>query len=362
MEVAMPNDSGSSMQEVADRAGVSVSTVSRALRNSELVSVATRERVLAAAEELSFAISRAASSLASGRLGRIAVLVSGHLSAWFNGSVLDGIYAGLREQGLELLIYRITDRSDRDQFFATLPARRNADALIVASFALTPAEHERLLGLSMPVVYVNQRVDGAPSVSIDDIAGARRGARHLLNLGHRRIAFARIDNTTGFFYSAARRIEGFHAELDAAGIPGTDQLILAARSQSDGEQVVGQLLEQSHLPTAVMVESDELAMSVLAALSRMGLQVPTDVSVLGFDDHEMAATFGLSTIAQPVNVLGRRAAAMAVALAAAVPPAPDAVEEVAVPTELLLRRSTARPRATRHLSPSQQDSPVNMKE
>jgi DNA-binding LacI/PurR family transcriptional regulator len=345
----------SSMVDVARLAGVSVTTVSRALRQSHLVSAETTARVLAAAEELSFAVSRTASSLATGRSGRIGVLVAGHLGAWFNGSILDGIYAYLRDHGLELLIYRINDASERERFFATLPARRNADALIVASFALTAEEQQRLQNLSMPLVYLNQTVPGAPSVSIDDVAGARMGARHLLNLGHRRIAYVQADNRAGFFYSAADRVNGFRAELDAAGVPAQEQPTLLAATATDGEQVVAQYLDQPVLPTALMVESDELALSVMAACWRMGLRTPEDVSVLGFDDHAMAGTFGLSTIAQPVDVLGREAAAMAVSLVTARQPAvheppgqtvdsPDVAPRITVPTRLVLRDSTARPR------------------
>jgi DNA-binding LacI/PurR family transcriptional regulator len=313
--------------------------------------------VLAAAEELSFAVSRSASSLATGRSGRIGVLVSGHLGSWFNGSILDGIYATLSADGLETSIYRINDATERERFFATLPARRNVDALIVASFALTAAEQERLEDLSMPLVYLNQTVPGAASVSIDDIAGVRTGVRHLLHLGHRRVAFVRREDRTGFVYSAAQRIEGYRAEMAAAGLPAAHQVVLTARSSTDGEEVVAQHLSHETLPTALMVESDELALSVMAACWRVGLRTPEDVSVLGFDDHALAVTFGLSTIAQPVEVLAQEAAGLAGTLAAGplpdsvpAPPAPATAAQpaagppvVTVPTRLVLRTSTARP-------------------
>ena len=181
------------------------------------------------------------------------------------------------------------------------------------------------------------------------------GARHLLNLGHQRIAYVRTVGQTGFFYSAAQREQGFRAELEAAGLPERGQIILSAPSTTDGEQVVAQHLSQPLLPTALMVESDELALSVMAACWRMGLRTPEDVSVLGFDDHAMAGTFGLSTIAQPVGLLGRQAAAMAMGLVTAAvrseegdrgggPEDPGAGPSVVtVPTRLVLRDSTARP-------------------
>ena len=304
------------MADVAERAGVSVATVSRALRGSDLVSGTTAARVRAAAAELGFAVSRSASGLATGRLGRIAVLVGGGLHSWFNGSILDAIFGRLRQADQELLIFRILDQTERAEFFTTLPARRNADAIIVASFALTPGERARLRALSMPVVFLNQRTRGAASVSIDDAAGVRAGVRYLANLGHRRIGFARAENRTGFRYSAVERVDGFRGEQAAAGVPDADRPIFTAGHQRDGDGLLGQLLAVEVMPTALLVDTDELAMSLLGAMSGVGLRAPEDLSVLGFDDHELAAPLGLSTIAQPVPTLGERAAEMAVDLAA----------------------------------------------
>ncbi len=226
------------MADVAERAGVSTSTVSRALRGSALVSPETTARVRRAAAELAFAISRTASSLATGRLGRIAVLVGGSLGSWFNGAILDAIYATLHDADHELVIFRIRSQSERDEFFATLPARRSADAIIVASFALTGSERARLRDLSMPVVYLNQRVRGAPSVAIDDAGGVRVGVRQLRNLGHRRIAFAQAENRIGFDYSAAERVLGYRAEQSDAAVASSDQQIVSTPSVEVGDMVV----------------------------------------------------------------------------------------------------------------------------
>lgn len=336
----MSEPSHASMADVAERAGVSMSTVSRALRGSSLVSPDTTARVRAAADELAFAISRTASSLATGRLGRIAVLVGGSLGSWFNGSILDAIYATLNDADTELLIFRIQSRAERDAFFTQLPARRNADAIIVASFALTAAERQRLRELSMPVVFLNQRVRGSASVSIDDASGVRVGTRQLINLGHARIAFARAENRMGFSYSAAERVDGFRAEMGAAGVAPGDQQIITTADVQDGEGVVSQVLAATDPPTALVVDSDELAMSVLAAMAQVGLRAPEDLSVLGFDDHAMSAHFGLSTVAQPVTQLGSQAAAMALALAAG-ETLPR--KTIVMDTRLVLRRTTGRP-------------------
>jgi LacI family transcriptional regulator, repressor for deo operon, udp, cdd, tsx, nupC, and nupG len=332
--------SPSSMADVAARAGVSVSTVSRSLRGSDLVSAATADRVRQAAEELDFAVSRAASSLASGRLNRVAVLLSGSLSAWFNGSLLEATYAALHDRGQELLIYRTRSPDERDAFFATLPARRNADAMIVASMELTAAQRQRLQNLGMPLVFVNQRHAGATSVAIDDAAGAEVATQHLINLGHRRVAFVGYVHDPAARHSSARRQTGYRTAMAAARIPAREQRAVLIDRSGDAEEAVSQLLGASRPPTAVLVESDDLAMRVLAALWRIGLRTPADLSVVGFDGHAMAETFGLTTIAQPVAELGRQAAELALTLAAKEAPRR---RTVTLPTNLVLRSTTGRP-------------------
>ena len=330
----------SSMADVADRAGVSVSTVSRALRCSPLVSAATLERVRRAAEELDFAVSRAASSLASGRLNRVAVLLSGSLGSWFNGCLLDATYAALHDRGQELLIYRTLSRDERDAFFATLPARRNADALIVGSLELTAGQRQRLQQLGMPLVFVNQRHNRAASVAVDDAAGAEVATQHLINLGHRRIAYVGHTYEPSARPSSARRLTGYRTAMTAARIPARDQREILTARTSDGDEVVSRLLGAPRPPTALLVEADDLAMRVLAALWRVGLRTPQDLSVVGFDGHAMAETLGLTTMAQPVAELGRQAAELALALAAGEAPRR---RTITLPTSLVLRATTARP-------------------
>jgi LacI family repressor for deo operon, udp, cdd, tsx, nupC, and nupG len=331
-------DSHASMADVARRAGVSVATVSRALHGSPLVSAETAARVVAAADELSFAISRVASGLASGRLGRIGLLLGGSLQSWFNGTVIDAVYDRLTPADVELTIFRIQDQAERDRFFTRLPARRNVDALIVASFALTPEERSRLQSLGVPLVYHNQRVDGVPSVAIDDVEGARDGVRGLLALGHRRIAFVRsVSRRPGFRYSADRRIEGFRSAMAEAGVAEEDQLVIAARDLDAGDDVLRTALTDADPPTALAVDSDELAIGILAALVRAGLRAPDDLSLLGFDDHALAGRLGLSTVAQPVVRTATEAATLALALAAGETPSR---RTILVPTRLVLRSTT----------------------
>ncbi|HEU5484721.1 MAG TPA: LacI family DNA-binding transcriptional regulator [Microlunatus sp.] len=341
------------MGDVAALAGVSTSTVSRALRDSPLISSSTRERVRQAAAQLDFALSRAASALASGRLGRVGVLVGGPLSTWFNASVLESAYATLRDAGSELVIYRLRDAADRVDFFATLPARRNVDALVVASFTLRPDEYDRLAELSVPVVYLNQAVPGQPSVFIDDATAAATGTRHLINLGHRQIGYLTTRNLEHFTFSATSRFLGVRQAVDRHNASRPDDLIpepvrfvvdAIGGGAEVGRLAVAQLLSGDRLPSAVVTETDEIAISLIPALQRSGIQVPVDVSVLGFDDSALAEVVDLTTIAQPVTELARRAAGAALTLSSE--PA-EALQELhqTLPTHLVLRGTTAAPRA-----------------
>lgn len=330
------------MADVADRAGVSVSTVSRTLRGLSTVSDATRARVEAAARELSFAITRSASSLVTGRTGRVAVLLP-DLESWFLGAALSGMAPALRDAGLELLLYSVTDVHERADFFDRLPARRNADALLVVSFALSPAERARLDDLGMPLVFVSQHAQGRPSVYVDDEDAALRGTRHLLNLGHRRIAFLQTADETGFAWSSRNRLAGHLRALTEAGLEHDDSLVLSVSDWkgSGMAAAVGRLLSLHDPPTALFAETDDLAFRLLAALREANISVPGRVSVMGFDDHVMAGVMGLTTLAQPAVELGRTAVRLARSVIDNADD--DHHRHIVLPTELVPRGSTAPP-------------------
>ncbi|MEU9499870.1 LacI family DNA-binding transcriptional regulator [Streptomyces sp. NPDC048196] len=336
--------SEATMADVAHRAGVSVSTVSRTLRGLPTVSETTRARVEAAARELSFAITRSASSLVTGRTGRVAVLMP-HLESWFLSATLSGMAPALRDAGLDLLVYSVTDVQERADFFDRLPARRNADALLVVSFALSPAERARLDDLGMPLVFVSQHAPGRPSVYVDDEEAALRGTRHLLNLGHRRIAFLQTADRTGFAWSSKNRLAGHLRALAEAGIEHDDDLVMSVSDWkgSGMAAAVGRLLSLQVPPTALFAETDDLAFRLLAALREANIPVPGRVSVMGFDDHVMSALMGLTTLAQSAAELGRTAVRLTRSVIDDTDG--DAPRHIVLPTELVPRRTTAPPPA-----------------
>lgn len=340
-----------SLEDVARAAGVSTTTASRALRDSPKVRERTRERVRAAAEELGFVASRAAASLATGRSGRIAVLSGDPLREWFSGAVLDGLYETLRDAGYDLLVYRVRDEAERKDFFARLPATRNADALVVASFTLTPEERDRLRLMDMPLVYLNQRADGEASVSVDDRAAARAAARHLLELGHTNIAYVRAHVPPGFSWSSTDRYDAFGSEMAAAGPGARETFIVEKPGDGFGDRVLSRLLAAQPRPSAVLVEEDGLAIQIMAAIWRLGLRVPDDLSVMGFDDHALAGSFGLTTMRQDAEELARRAASAAIALAEN---RDGPRRAVSVPASLVIRASTRRRSTTDGVSSMQE--------
>ncbi|MFF6877343.1 substrate-binding domain-containing protein [Streptomyces sp. NPDC012474] len=294
-------------------------------------------------------------SLVTGRTRNVAVLVP-TLGSWFMGTALSGLARVLRAAGMELTVYVIPGLAERTAFFEHLPARRNADALLVFSFDLTAGETARLDDLAMPVVHVSQHVDGRPSVYVDDVAGALHGTRHLLNLGHRRIAYVRTVGARGFSFSSQERLVGYRQALAEAGLPLDDDLVVAtpAGDKRGAAEAVGRLLGLREPPTAVFAEQDEVAVAVIWTLRATRIEVPGQMSVVGFDDQPVAQWFDLTTVAQSPALIGRRAGELALSLID--DPGGGRERHLVLPTHVIPRTTTAPPPAPRagpepHLPP-----------
>ncbi len=344
------------IEDVAARAGVSTATVSRALRGLPNVSVATRKRVLAAARELDYVASANASSLASGRTSTVGV-VSPYVSRWFFGNVISGAETVLRDAGFDLLLYTVDSPTRRSRFFAELPIRRRVDAVMVVTIPLTDAEVTSLAGLGIPVATVGCAAPGFSSVRIDDVAGAMSAVNHLLALGHRRIAMiAGGESEPAHFTTPDDRRTGYSTALEAAGVAMEDGWDVDGGYTVDGgERAMARLLACSKLPTAVFAQSDEMAIGALRAIRKSGLRCPEDISMVGFDDHEMAALFDLTTVAQPVPEQGAFAARQLVAaLRSGGPPT-----SMQVPTHLVVRGTTRPPK---HQGPAAARRPMPVNE
>ncbi len=327
------------MSDVAARAGVGMATVSRALNGTPGVSEATRDRIRAIAHEIGYVVSPEASRLARGATGRIGVVVS-HLSRWFFAEMLDAIETTLRQAGHEILLYQVPDPASRHRFFEELPARRKVDAVIVVGLPVDLREQQQLESMGVHIVATGGQTASFPYVRIDDEEASRLAVDHLVNLGHTRIGMIEATSLdTPDWPLKLGRSEGYHASLRAAGIdPAPELVVTVPWGGENGADAMTRLLSLRTPPTAVFAHSDEIALGAIRTLRRLDLDVPADMSIIGIDDHPLAALSDLTTIAQSVPEQGRLAAQMTLELLAG----RESVESVTVPVHLELRRSTRR--------------------
>jgi LacI family repressor for deo operon, udp, cdd, tsx, nupC, and nupG len=332
------------IKDVARELEMSTATVSRALRGLPGVSEATRERVEQTALRLGYVPSPSAAGLASGQTRTVAVIVP-FVTRWFFASVVQGAEEVLREHGYDLLLYNLAgSAAARHRVFETGVLAKRVDAVLVLSLQPSAVELNRLAALDRPVTFVGADVPGAATVRIDDERAARTAMRHLVALGHRRIAYVGGPGVLDFT-APNQRVAGYRASLAEAGLPHDPTLeVDGAFTLAGGTEAGHRLLDRADRPTAVFAASDEMAIGVLRAARELGLGVPQDVSVVGIDDHELAAFFDLTTVSQPVLEQGRMAAQLVLdALAAAASDAGWHPEQVILPTVLLPRGSTGPP-------------------
>jgi LacI family transcriptional regulator len=332
--------------DVAAHAGVGAGTVSRVLNDNPKVSPSTRARVLAAIEVLDYRPNAFARGLSSGRCQTLGVVVPffTHASAVER---LRGIVAALRDSRYDLVLFNVESPLHRDEHFAALTGRDRADGLLVLSLPPPPEHLARLRAAGVPVVLVDATGEGVPCVVTDDVEGGRLATRHLLALGHRDIAFIgdAIDNGFGFT-SSAKRQHGYEEVLRAAGIrPRRSHVRHGPHERETARRLADRLLGLSSPPTAVFAASDVQAMGVIEAARARGVHVPRDLSVVGFDDIELSAYAGITTVRQPLFDSGYLGAKTLLGVLER-GERTVAVEHL-LPVELVERSTTAPPRRSR---------------
>jgi DNA-binding LacI/PurR family transcriptional regulator len=341
------------LQTIADRVGVSRMTVSNAFSKPDQLSVPLRERILAAAQELGYVgPDPAARALARGTTGAVGVVFTHSLRFAFTDLVATGFLGAIAEElaptGLSLTLLTSSDDGD------IVPARDVAmDGALVYSCDWTSRAVDFLHRRRLPLVYVDQDpVDDIPSVNVDDRSGARAAARHVLDLGHRRIGLL-LSGTHGPYgllddpgvvdgHSSRQRLLGWLDEFGPAGVD-----LISARQDGTGlEQArwgARLLLDRPDRPTAVLCFSDAVAYGVLQVAAELGIEVPGQLSVVGFDDNPLATQVRptLTTVRQDIAAKGRAAAATLTAtIARAKTGTPAPAEHVLLPTELVVRESS----------------------
>jgi DNA-binding LacI/PurR family transcriptional regulator len=329
------------IRDVARRAGVSLATVSRALNGSPLVSEETKRRIVAVAEELDFAPSLSARRLSLGKTQTITVVVS-FLTRPQAAERLRGIDAALADSEFDLLIYNVETVEKRNQYFQTLPLRQRTDGVIVVSLPPPDEDARRLERSGVPIVFIDARENtaGLPRVLGDDVAGGELATRHLLDLGHRRIGYVgdAFDNPFGFT-SSRDRFEGYRRALDDAGIGAVDGFVaLGAHGRYEARDLAARMLAQPDRPTAIFGASDTQALGILAAAQDLGLHVPDDLSVIGYDDIEACDFVGLTTVRQHLFDSGRQGADL---LMAEIAQRSQTAPEIVIQPDIVRRRTTA---------------------
>lgn len=327
-----------SIKDIARLAGVSHSTVSRALHKSPLIPAATALRIQRIAQEQGYTASAVARSLVTRRTEAIGVVVTS-IADPFNGDVVDGIEEVANEQGYSVILATSQANPDRELAVVRACQERRVDGILVASSRVGALYVPILSELDVPIVLVNNQhgSDFAHSIRIDNVHGMRLATEHLLQLGHTRIAY--VGDRFGL-HSDEERFAGFCEALNHRHIPLDESLILRGDGKADAAAaVLDQLLKAPSRPTAVACYNDMTALGLMGRAQELGIAVPEELSVTGFDDIPFAAFArpSLTTVRQPRRDMGRQAMRLLFALLNG-----EAAERTSVITgELIVRSSTA---------------------
>ena len=293
--------------DVASRAGVGASTVSRVLNGGQ-VSGRARARVLAAIDDLDYRPRASARSLVTGSTQTLALVIPffTHPSAVER---MRGVLAAVDETDYDLVICNVANAAHRDEYLGPGAPLDRSDGLLLVSLVPREPEVDAFLRAGAPVVLLDAFHPRLPCLRIDDVTGGMLATQHLIELGHKRIAFVgdRTDGALGFV-SSDRRREGYRQALEAAGIPVRRELQREGpHDRLVAHRLTRELLALERPPTAIFAASDTQALGVLEAAGIEGFEVPGDLSVVGFDDLELASYVGLTTVHQPLEESGRRA-------------------------------------------------------
>ncbi|HVM71123.1 MAG TPA: LacI family DNA-binding transcriptional regulator [Anaerolineales bacterium] len=300
--------------DVAEHAGVSITTVSRMLNDPNKVNTETRKRVLASIDALGFVPKAEARARALQRNGRIGVITPFFTAPSFIQR-LRGIAAALSPKNYELVIYTVDSTNHLQRYLSTLPLTGNLDGLIILSLPVGDTEAQRLIEHGLPAVLIEYPHHDLNCVEIDDVEGGRMAASYLLKKGHRRIAFLGDTDLPEYsIHPVSLRLSGFRQALKEAGIDLPESLVrLAPYTQEQTRQMAKEMLNLPSPPTAIFAATDFQALGVLKAARQLNVRVPEQLAVIGFDDLDMAEYADLTTISQHLDESGSLAVEILIA-------------------------------------------------
>jgi LacI family transcriptional regulator len=321
--------------EVAKRAGVSIATVSHALNRPERVSSSTRERVLDAVDALGFTPKQTAVSLARAGVGRVAVVAPFSAYPSYFTRLL-GVLRVCESRRIEVVVFDDVSHDEPSVLLETLPTTGRVDGIIVMGIEPDPSVTKRLRRRHVPTVLLDRPSAEFTHVTVDDDAGGRMLAEHMIARGARSFAFVSppppdIDHVT----SGEMRARGFQRAIRDAGLPDVTWH-LAEDSVEGGRAAALDVLATPSRPDAVFAIHDRLAAGLLGGLRDAGLRIPEDILLAGYDDSDVAGAMGVTTVRQPFEPSGR-AAAEALLQMLAEPDAP--VRRITMRPELVVRHT-----------------------
>ncbi len=340
--MAVEGKSRRTIREVASAAGVSIATVSRVLNGRPDVAPETREAVLRVVRDQGFSMNRSARALSGGKTGLVGVTLPIVQAAYF-AFILSGAAEALYEQDMRMMLCPTLHQHEREVNLLDRLMHGTTDGAVLTLPEESNEELKALQRLGYPFVVVDPRVpldEGIPAISAANASGARAAVAHLLSLGHRRIGAI-----TGppDWLATTERLNGMRGALASAGVLPDPKLVVGYTfSIESGERAARELLDRPDRPTAVFAFNDNTAIGALRVARELGLRVPEDLSVVGFDDSEQAAivTPALTTVRQPLAEMGRMAVSLLLRLIEH-----QRVEalNVELATRLIVRESTAPP-------------------
>ena len=295
--------------DVAKLAGVSISTISRVMNAPNKVNKATRAKVFEAIDELGFVPKAEARARALQRSGRIGVLTPFFTAPSFVQR-LRGVASSLSKSNFELVIYPVDSVDHLQGYISSIPVTGNLDGLIIMSLSLGDNDAQRLHDSKMETVLIEYSHPQLNSIVIDDVHGGRMVAEYLIKKGHQQIAFlGDIEPPEKYaIHPVKSRLNGFSQVLDNAGIPLSKEYIRSTPyTQEHSRKAAYELMTLPNPPTAIFAASDIQAMGIMKVSRQLGIKIPEQLAIVGFDDIDVAELVDLTTVRQHLDESGKLA-------------------------------------------------------
>jgi DNA-binding LacI/PurR family transcriptional regulator len=332
-----PREEKPTIYDVARLAGLSIATVSRVINSPDQVNETTKNKVLQIIDEIGYIPKAEARARAIRGTRRIGVLTPFFTAPSFVER-LRGIAFVIGNTNFELIVYTVDSMLRLQDYLVSLALTRNLDGLIIMSLPFSETDAKRLIAHQVKTVVIEFEQEFFSSVKIDNTGGGKIAARYLTGMGHRRLGFIGEINPPEYaIRPALARLNGFEEGLAEDNIQLPDELICSSPIDKESSlQSACELLHRAERPTAIFAAADIQAMAVIKAAKEMGLRIPLDLAILGFDGLEVADYVGLTTVDQSLEATGRIAAEL---LLAQISDSRRSVQHVSVPLKIIERET-----------------------